>query len=411
MKPRTLLGTILTPFPIVALLAVLTGGPNARQIRAANEVQRVATGEFKVSGPYSHRNLTIFLVHGHDSIEDKKLLTLQEALEQKLAIVHETDNVTQLSIENISKDAEIFIQSGDIVKGGKQDRLISFSMIVPAQSGKVALAAFCVEQGRWHQRGKEVARLFDSSMAQLPSKALKVNGGAYAQLGGNQGLQGGGVGGLQGGGCLGLGGGNLGFNGGQLGFGGGGLGLGGGLGFGGNQGGVWTGVSELQTKLVKNAGADVRAKESPSSLQLTLENDKVKQAVEEYIGKLSPIVESQKDALGYAFAINGKVNSVEVYGSAALFKKLWPKLLRATATEALAEVEKGKQFMAATEKAVMTCIDDAYRDRIDRDLVLLQKTLTKRVIVRVQETDQTIFVETRDRTHKDAWIHRTYFTK
>jgi hypothetical protein len=142
MKPRTLLVTILTPFPILTLLAVLTGGPNARQLRAADEVPRVATDEFKLSGPYSHRNLTIFLVHGHERIEGKKLLTLQEALEQKLAIVHETDNVTQLSIENISKDAEIFIQSGYIVKGGKQDRLISFSMIVPAQSGKVALAAF-----------------------------------------------------------------------------------------------------------------------------------------------------------------------------------------------------------------------------------------------------------------------------
>src|SRR5262249_55097581 len=132
-------------------------------------------------------NLTIFLVHGADKIEGKKLLTLQEGLEHKTVVIHETGNVNELAIENVSKDEEVFLQSGDILKGGRQDRLISFSMIVPAQSGKVPVAAFCVEQGRWQQRGKEAARWFSSSTSQLPSKALKVNGGAYAQLGGNGG--------------------------------------------------------------------------------------------------------------------------------------------------------------------------------------------------------------------------------
>jgi hypothetical protein len=419
MKTRTIFGALAAGLPMVGLMLVMFDAAMSRQAWSADNEQKSAVSEFKLSGPYSYGNLTIFLVHGHDKIEGKKLLTLQEALDQKQAIVHETEHVSQLAIENVSKDAEIFIQSGDILKGGKQDRLISFTMIVPAQSGKVPVPAFCVEQGRWQQRGKEAALRFSSSTALLPTKALKVNGGAYAQLGGNGGnggLQGqgfGGFGGFQGGGNQGISGGNQGFAGGNiLGQGGGNLGVAGGnSGLGGNQGGVWLGVTEFQNKLMSNAGVEVRAKESPSGLQLTLENDKVKQAVDAYTQKLAPLLERQKDAIGYAFAINGKVNSVEVYGSAALFQKLWPKLLRANATEALAELQKGREFEPTTEKAVKACIDDADRDRTDREIVLIQKPLTKRVLVRMQETDQTIFVETRDRTHKDTWIHRTYFTK
>src|SRR5205814_1430733 len=125
----------------LGVLLVLFAAAKAGQTRAADKEQKVAAGEFKLSGPYRHENLTIFLVHGEDKIEGKKLVTLQEALEQKQVIVHETDNVSELAIENVSKDVEVFIQSGDILKGGKQDRLISFSMIVPAQSGKVPVAA------------------------------------------------------------------------------------------------------------------------------------------------------------------------------------------------------------------------------------------------------------------------------
>jgi hypothetical protein len=236
----------------------------------------------------------------------------------------------------------------------------------------------------------------------LPSKALKVNGGAYAQLGGNQGLAGGNQG---------LGGGNQGFGGGNQGF-GGNLGIGGGnQGFGGNQGIVWSEVSAFQQKLMTNAGADVRAKASPSSLQLTLENKKVNEALDQYTQKLTPILEGHKDVIGYAFAINGKVNSAEVYGSAALFQELWPKLLRANATEALAEMQKGKKLDPVPADAVKACILDADKDTNQRDLVLVQKALTKRITVQVQETDKSIFIETRDRDHKGEWIQRSYVMK
>ena len=53
----------------------------------------------KITGPYSHANLTIFLIHGADESRGKNYLTLTEALEQKKVIVHETGNVNELTIE------------------------------------------------------------------------------------------------------------------------------------------------------------------------------------------------------------------------------------------------------------------------------------------------------------------------
>src|SRR5262245_55030134 len=74
----------------------------------------------RVSGPFTHDNLTLFFIHGDDQIKGRKLITLDEALEQKKVVVHETKEVNKLAIENVS-DVEVFVQAGDIVKGGQQD--------------------------------------------------------------------------------------------------------------------------------------------------------------------------------------------------------------------------------------------------------------------------------------------------
>ena len=39
--------------------------------------------EYSLSGPFTHRNLSIFLVHGSSQTGSADFLTLQEALEQK----------------------------------------------------------------------------------------------------------------------------------------------------------------------------------------------------------------------------------------------------------------------------------------------------------------------------------------
>src|SRR5689334_6873399 len=73
----------------------------------------VQSGDYTIGDPVVHENLTVFLIHGPDKAKGKAYLTLQEALDQKKVLVHETGNVNELSIENISND-DVYIQSGDI---------------------------------------------------------------------------------------------------------------------------------------------------------------------------------------------------------------------------------------------------------------------------------------------------------
>ena len=128
----------ITALACVGLLAWLVGAAQSETPPAPPKPAGPTVA--RVSGPYTHANLTVFLLHGPNTLPDQKLLTLQEALEQKKAIVHETSQVNELSVENLAGDTGLYLQSGDIVKGGKQDRAIAYDLILPPKSGKVRSA-------------------------------------------------------------------------------------------------------------------------------------------------------------------------------------------------------------------------------------------------------------------------------
>ncbi len=309
---------------------------------------------YRFSGPYTHGNLTIFLIHGDDQIKGKDILTLDEALKQKKVVVHETKNVHQLAIENVSGD-EVFVQAGDIVRGGQQDRTIAFDMIVSPKSGKVPLGAFCVEAGRWTQRGKEAGGQFLSSYNCLASNGLKIaarKDGAKIT----------------------------------------------------NQAAVWDNVGKAQMALSKNLKTEVQAKESKSSLELTLEHKKVVASVDACIKKLQDAPKDKKDVIGYAVVINGKVNNADVYASSALFQKLWPKLLKASAVEALAE-KNDKKLEPAKVEAVKAFLADAAKGKKS------EKKITERFRQIEQESAKCILFETNDREKKGVTLRRSYVAK
>src|SRR5580692_4445370 len=124
-----------------------------------------------VSGPIVHDNLAIYLVHGSGGGGGVPL-TLQEALAKGVVKVHETGSVNALTVENTGKD-EVFVQAGDIVKGGQQDRVLSVDLLLPPRSGEVSIAAFCVESGRWTARGGEDGRQFVSAASAIPSREAR----------------------------------------------------------------------------------------------------------------------------------------------------------------------------------------------------------------------------------------------
>jgi hypothetical protein len=277
---------------------------------------------------------------------------LQQAMERKLVAVYETSEVNELAIENRSASEEVFVQAGDIVKGGQQDRTLAVDLIVPTKSGRIPIDAFCVESGRWTQRGTESAAEFTTSVNTLPNKDLKLAAKAEA-----------------------------------------------------SQGRVWREVEIAKDDLSGSVKSDVAGVASRSSLQLALENGKVQEMSAKYVDKLTSIIDEHSDVIGFVFAINNELNSADVYPSNAMFKQFWPRLLKAAAVEAVADssarpvnktlsINAAGDFLIAAEKG---------RESLNE--------VTKRTHMVKRESEQGIFFETRDMAHGGAWIHRNYLTR
>ncbi len=329
---------------------------------AAPRFLYAAPSRYRLTGPFAYRNLALYFVHAPDH-DRPAPRTLAEALEDGTARVYETQDVSRLEIENLG-DQIVFVQAGDIVKGGQQDRVLTVSLVLPPRSGRVPIGAFCVEQGRWAKRGSEDAGRFASAKESIPSRdaklALRGTGDEPIRRGASQTAQ----------------------------------------------NAIWRDVSEMQEKYAAALGRPVTAPASRSSLQLTLENRELKSAAERYIAALTPIAEREigDGASGFAFAVNGVLNSAEVYAAPALFAKLWPKLMRAAAVEALGEnngasdpppppaAETVLGFLATTESA---------NERA--------RTIDKHNHLITRATRNGVLFEARRET--GAWVHRSYLAR
>ena len=347
MKPKHLFAIALFVLIGLPLGLFITA---AAQNSASPQDTKQAGSEYRLSGPYIHENVTVFLVHGKDQTT-KTFLTLQEALAQKKVKVYETKNVNELAIRNFSNQ-DVYVQAGDMVRGGEQDRMISVDFIVPPRSGRMPIGAYCVESGRWNRRGNEAPATFASSENSVTSKELKL-AAKSAQ----------------------------------------------------SQQAVWNNVSLAQEKLGRNVGARVQDGASESSLELSVENSKVKESTADYINALSGILSKHNNVIGYVFAINGHVNSADIYASRALFAKLWPKLLKATSVEAIAELRKDVEMKPVTNETIIGFLAESEQP------APATKDVTRRVKLVTKEDDKNAFFETQDRDQKDGWVHRNYIKK
>jgi ARG/rhodanese/phosphatase superfamily protein len=353
-----------------SLLAALSASPLILSAIAAFGAAPT-TDPVRVSGPVTHENLTVYFIHG-TSAPGKAPLTLEEALVKRTVEVRETGNVNQLEIENRGNEP-VFIQAGDIVKGGQQDRTLMVSLLLPPKSGRIPIASFCVEQGRWSARGKEDVKTFASSSGHVPSREMKMAMQAPAKpaepvanyLGQRSAPRAGDDTSYR-------------------------------------QSAVWDGVRKLQGRLADKVGAPVAAPESASSLQLALENKKLVTEQKTYVDALKLAGEASDDVIGYVFAINGAISSGDVYPSNALFRKMWAKLLNAGATEAIGHrndtpaaappsIEAVNAFLAAAEQGAKN-----------------EKPLTAGLRQETREGEKTYMFET---AGGSGFVHRNYLAK
>src|SRR5713101_911656 len=100
-KTLALLIAVVT-FAVGIVVAKLSLRVTQHTIRP-DDAPTLPVSNYKLSGPYSYDNLTIFLIHGPDQFNSKLFTPLQEAMDRKVLIVHETSEVNELAIENVSQ--------------------------------------------------------------------------------------------------------------------------------------------------------------------------------------------------------------------------------------------------------------------------------------------------------------------
>jgi hypothetical protein len=328
----------------------VVGNDNAEETQLSDVL---TTDSLKIIAQKSYKNLQIFMIAGEPEITDKNYVILGEALKNKYAVIKETGSVNELSVKNLSKHY-IFIHSGDIVKGGQQDRTLSFDVIVPPKAKGVPLASFCVEHNRWHQRGNEAVGNFAENKALISSRKLKVA---------SKGM--------------------------------------------GNQGQVWSEVSDQQSKLNQNVSymadkeVDITENESSSSLQLSLENEDLDSIRNSFKEHFELLLKKYPEAIGFAYAINGEVYGIELYNNKKLFDDQWNKLLDATIVESVSEMVKDSIFEPATSKNVNELMAKALVGKKD------EKDINSETNCYIFKQKEAMLFTTIDKGI-NKWVHKNY---
>ena len=276
---------------------------------------------YKVLAPITHGKLTVFPVIAAGSHDASGFVTLDEGTRSGEVIVTEAGRlpmmirrpntrpyynnggaqVNTLVLVNNS-DKPLLLLAGEIVTGGKQDRVIGKDRIVPAHSDPIDLGVFCVEPGRW----TETSTSFKSMGAQMAQPSVRRE--AMAKK---------------------------------------------------DQQAVWDSVrsSAAETVEVVAAAPPINTTSSstgttvvggiPAELHGTTSYATVmkNKAVEQQVDKIAEPVTKQyqsmigelraKNAVGVVAAVNGQILWADIFASPQLLERYWPKLVRSYAAEAM----------------------------------------------------------------------------
>ena len=296
---------------VAVLVSVLMGAACVARPAEAGK----PTGGYKVLQPIQQDNLTIFPVVAAATHDTSQFLTLDEGIRSGEVVVSEmgralpmvrrpgpvppsdSAQVNRLVLVNNSRRPLILL-AGEIVTGGKQDRVVGSDRIVLPKSEPVDLSVFCVEPGRWTATSGDTFGGFTAQMAQ-PS----VRKEAMANR---------------------------------------------------DQAKVWSEVGRVNDAMVAATPNVSRS----TSYARNMGNPEVAKQVDKVAGPLSRSSDGlmrqlrDRKAVGVVVAINGRLEWVDLFASEALLQKYWPKLVRSYAAESLTNHDSG---------AARPEIDDAQR--------------------------------------------------
>ena len=314
LSRRQMMVAILGIAAFAPCLSVPSSGEEQSATDAApgSKAKPADISALRVSGPYVHKNLAVYLIHSKQR-DDREFITLNEGLKSGEVKVTELNNeqVNRLEIENRS-DKPLFLQEGDRVTGGKQDRTIYSSLVIAPKSKPQPIPTFCIEASRWTegQSGK--------SFVANPNDGYASNSVRVASK----------------------------------------LGM--------NQQRVWMEVAKNKRQLMDVIGT----KNTNSSLNEAVDSKEVVQSTEEFDNALSKLIGKHQDAVGFAFAVNGKILEVDAFPGNQLASKVFPRMLETYAIDAVAAAKLDKdnsKAKAPSKDVVLNFMKSAAKSKVHRD--------------------------------------------
>jgi hypothetical protein len=137
---------------------------------------------------YTYRGLTVFPVEIPHALDATDFDSLDEALDAGTLRLSEKGpgSVPTVIGRNTGK-TPVLLLAGEILIGGKQDRILRDDVLLPDHSGRVELPVFCVEHGRWAESGdrghaEDSTFRSRSSMAALGVRAPAQTGASQEEV-------------------------------------------------------------------------------------------------------------------------------------------------------------------------------------------------------------------------------------
>ena len=321
---------ILVPLALVlaSAVAVVTG----YSFIATKAVAGPQTHEgLHVLSPITHGNLTIFPVVGGADYDTSRFLTLDEGIRAGSVVVteqgslqglvrrgqpvshHSGAQVNQLVLVNNS-DRPLLLLAGEIVTGGKQDRVIGADRLVPPKSDPIDLSVFCVEPGRWvgqtMQFGSMKSQMAQPSVRQ-PAMAAQNQQKVWDQVAAARQSMGSAIGGAS-----------------------------------------QTVEVTASAPPVQTDTANLR---STTSYAKAMATPQVQQTIDKEVGNYESLLRELRkvDAKGVVVAINGRIVWADLFASNDLLSRYWQKLARSYAAESLTTAGAKSQADQKSAQAFM----------------------------------------------------------
>ena len=139
----------------LAAASTLTLPRAARAGRGSPALQRF-TATLQPGAIARHGTLTLAWLHGGEGGTPLAVATLDEAQAAGDLVITERGSATvpELIVDNRGK-LHVLMLAGEILLGGKQNRVLREDILLPPRSGPRSISVYCVEQGRWSGSRKD----------------------------------------------------------------------------------------------------------------------------------------------------------------------------------------------------------------------------------------------------------------